>query len=232
MRSRRTRAAARRVALRQRAAPDALVSGGSIRVAATTRPTATRAALLGGAWLGALAMLAPDAAQAQQGPFVYVPNNGDVPGSVSVIDTPTNTVAPTAIPVGLSPVAAAVRGDESLVYVTNQGGSNTVSVINTATNTVVATIPVGIVPQLLAVTPDGTRVYVPNQGSDTVSVINTATNTVVATIAAGSQPVTAGVTPDGARVYVTNINANWFPSSTLRPIRWWPPSTSDLGLPA
>jgi YVTN family beta-propeller protein/autotransporter-associated beta strand protein len=208
MRSRRTRAAARRVALRQRAAPDALVSGGSIRVAATTRPTATRAALLGGAWLGALAMLAPDAAQAQQGPFVYVPNNGDVPGSVSVIDTPTNTVAPTAIPVGLSPVAAAVRGDESLVYVTNQGGSNTVSVINTATNTVVATIPVGIVPQLLAVTPDGTRVYVPNQGSDTVSVINTATNTVVATIAAGSQPVTAGVTPDGARVYVTNINAN------------------------
>ena len=105
-------------------------------------------------------------------------------------------------------MAAAVRGDESLVYVTNQGGSNTVSVINTATNTVVATIPVGIVPGLLAVSPDGTRVYVPNQGSDTVSVINTATNTVVATIPAGSQPVGAGVSPDGARVYVTNTNAN------------------------
>ena len=105
----------------------------------------------------------------------------------------------------LSPVAAAVRGDESLVYVTNSGGSNTVSVINTATNTVVATIPVGSVPQLLAVSPDGTRVYVPNQGSNTVSVINTATNTVVATIPVGSQPVGAGVSPDGARVYVTNI---------------------------
>ena len=105
-------------------------------------------------------------------------------------------------------MAAAVRGDESLVYVTNQGGSNTVSVINTATNTVVATIPVGIVPGLLAVSPDGTRVYVPNQGSDTVSVINTASNTVVATIPAGSQPVGAGVSPDGARVYVTNTNAN------------------------
>jgi YVTN family beta-propeller protein len=106
--------------------------------------------------------VAPNAAQAQQGPFVYVPNSGDVPGSVSVIDTPTNTVAPTAIAVGLSPVAAAVRGDESLVYVTNQGGSNTVSVINTATNTVFAIIPAGSGPVGVGFTPDGTRVYVTN----------------------------------------------------------------------
>src|SRR5205823_13392112 len=145
MRSQRLRSRTARVAARQRSAPGAAVSAPAIQVAASAaRPRATRAALLGGAWLGALAMLAPDAAQAQQGPFVYVPNSGD--GTVSVIDTPTNAVAPTAIPVGPSPTAAAVRGDESLVYVTNRGGSNTVSVINTATNTMVATIPVGIVP--------------------------------------------------------------------------------------
>jgi YVTN family beta-propeller protein/autotransporter-associated beta strand protein len=166
-------------------------------------PRATRAALLGGAWLGALAMLALDAAQAQEGPFVYFPNSGD--GTVSVIDTPTNAVAPSAITVGLSPVAAAVRGDESLVYV-SKAGSNTVSVINTATNTVIATIPVGTVPLFLAVSPDGTRVYVPNEGSNNVSVINAATNTVVATIPVGTQPVSSAVTPDGARVYVTNTN--------------------------
>ena len=59
---------------------------------------AGRAALLGCAWLGALAMLVPDAVQAQQGPFVYVPNLNS--SDVSVIDTPTNTVAPTTIPVG------------------------------------------------------------------------------------------------------------------------------------
>ena len=53
--------------------------------------------------------VAPHAARAQQGPFAYVPNSGD--GTVSVIDTPTNAVAPTVIPVGVSPVAAAVRGD-------------------------------------------------------------------------------------------------------------------------
>jgi YVTN family beta-propeller protein len=50
--------------------------------------------------------------------------------------------------------------DESLVYV-SKAGSNTVSVINTATNTVIATIPVGTVPLFLAVSPDGTRLQCP-----------------------------------------------------------------------
>ena len=165
-----------------------------------------RLSLLASAWLGGIAAIVPaDISRAQSGPFLYVPNSGS--NNVSIVDTPTNAVAPTAITVGLSPVAAAVRGDESLVYITNFS-SNTVSVINAATNTVVATIPVGNFPQLVAVSPDGTRAYVANQGSDTVSVINTATNTVVATIPAGSQPVGPAVTPDGARVYVTNFNVN------------------------
>ena len=166
---------------------------------------AGRAALLGGAWLAALVILAPAAVQAQQGPFVYVPNLND--SDVSVIDTPTNTVAPTVISAGLGPLAAAVRGDQSLVYVTNLG-DNTVSVINTATNTAVATVPVGNSPTLIALSPDGTRAYVANQGSDDVTVINTATNTVVTTIPVGSQPIGPAVTPDGTRVYVTNSGAN------------------------
>ena len=148
------------------------------------------------------------------------------------IDAPTNAVASTAIPVGMSPVAAAVRGDEWLVYVTKSGGSNTVSVINTATNAVVATIPVGIVPEIVAVSPDGTRAYVANQGSDTVSVINTSTNTVVATIPAGSQPVGVGVTPNGTRVYVTNINASTVSVINAATILWSPPSQSELIQPA
>ena len=166
---------------------------------------AGRAALLGGAWLAALVILAPAAVQAQQGPFVYVPNLND--SDVSVIDTPTNTVAPTVISAGLGPLAAAVRGDQSLVYVTNLG-DNTVSVINTATNTAVATVPVGNSPTLIALSPDGTRAYVANQGSDDVTVINTATNTVVTTIPVGSQPIGPAVTPDGTRIYVTNANSN------------------------
>ena len=44
-------------------------------------------------------------------------------------------------------------------YITN-AVSNTVSVIDTATNNVTATVPVGIEPTGVAVSPDGTKVYV------------------------------------------------------------------------
>ena len=59
----------------------------------------------------------------------------------------------------------------------------------------VATIPVGLGPIGVAITPDGTRVYVTNDNSDTISVIDTATNTVVATIPVGSGPVAVAITP-------------------------------------
>ena len=78
------------------------------------------------------------------------------------------------------------------------------SVIDTATNTVTATITVGAGPVGVAVSPDGTRAYVTNLGDDTVSVIDTATNTVTATIPVGDDPVGVAVSPDGTRAYVTN----------------------------
>src|SRR4051812_22549353 len=65
-------------------------------------------------------------------------------------------------------------------YVTN-GGSNTVSVIDTGSNPVVATIAVGPLPRGVAITPDGPRAYGANAAS-TVSVIDPATNTAVASI--------------------------------------------------
>src|SRR5690606_25411291 len=60
-------------------------------------------------------------------------------------------------------------------YITNYD-DNTVTVIDTATNTATATIPVGINPFGVAVNPAGTRVYVGNNGDSTVTVIDTATN--------------------------------------------------------
>ena len=73
--------------------------------------------------------------------------------------------------------------------------SNNVSVIHTATNTVVKTIPVGTSPVGVAVTPDGTKVYVANIGSNTVSVIARPGNTVVATIPVGTGPVGVAIGP-------------------------------------
>src|SRR5262249_34616045 len=92
-------------------------------------------------------------------------------------------------------------------YVTNSG-SKTVSVIDTAANTVVATVPVGDFPDGVAITPDGTHAYVVNHFSDTVSVIDTGTNTVVATAPVGSFPDKVAITPDGTHAYVTNGGSN------------------------
>ena len=52
-------------------------------------------------------------------------------------------------------------------------GSNTVSVIDPATNTVVATIPVGDSPYGVAINPTNGLVYVTNVHSNTVSVVST-----------------------------------------------------------
>lgn len=67
------------------------------------------------------------------------------------------------------------------MYIVNKG-NNTVSVINTTTNTVIATIPVGASPDQVTILPDGTFAYVTNQVDNTVSVIDIATNMVIATI--------------------------------------------------
>ncbi|MCA1683605.1 MAG: hypothetical protein LC708_00515, partial [Actinobacteria bacterium] len=63
------------------------------------------------------------------------------------------------------------------MYVVHES-EGTVSVISTASNTVVATVPVVERPSGVAVSPDGSRVWVTGRG---ISVIDTATNAVVAT---------------------------------------------------
>ena len=63
---------------------------------------------------------------------------------------------------------------------------------------------VGKRPYGIAVSPDGSKVYVTNEYSNTVSVIDTATNTVTATVPVESYPSGVAVSPDGTRVYVVN----------------------------
>jgi YVTN family beta-propeller protein len=93
----------------------------------------------------------------------------------------------------------------SVVYVSNID-SNTVSVIATDKNRVVATISVGGDPTGVAVTPDGTRAYVISNGG-TVSVIDTVTNSVLTTFSlvnvGGLRAV--AISPDGTRVYVSHL---------------------------
>ncbi|MFJ9846064.1 IPT/TIG domain-containing protein [Kitasatospora sp. NPDC101155] len=107
------------------------------------------------------------------------------------------------VPVGAGPIGIAITPNGRHAYVANNGDS-TVSVIDTAFFTTVATIPGLAGPVGVALGPSGTSAYVTNAGSGTVSVIDTATNTVTATITVGANPIGVAVTPDGSHIYVAN----------------------------
>ncbi len=139
------------------------------------------------------------------GKKVYV--TGD---AVAVFDTSTKNVA--YVDLGADPVGVVVTPDGRKVYVANRG-RNTVSVIDTATNTILTSIPVGVHPYGVAVTPDGKKVYVTNFDSEpsTVSVISTSTNKVITTVpvlvsGGAHNPTGVAVSPDGKKVYVAGYN--------------------------
>ncbi|HEX6666638.1 MAG TPA: PKD domain-containing protein [Solirubrobacterales bacterium] len=92
------------------------------------------------------------------------------------------------------------------VYVANTQ-ANAVSVIDTATNRVTATIPTGPFsgPYTLAISPDGQTVYAVNLDGNSVIAISTQTKSVVgAPIPVGKDPAGIAITPDGRRAYVSN----------------------------
>ncbi len=78
----------------------------------------------------------------------------------------------------------------------------TVSEIDAATNTVSATIPVGVNPDAVAVTPDGAHAYVTNESSQTVSVI------AVPVLSAGTVP--AATVGDAYSFTVPAVNVTSF----------------------
>jgi YVTN family beta-propeller protein len=134
--------------------------------------------------------------------------------------------------VGEGPDGVAVNSVGTRVYVANFK-SNTVSVIDTATNRAIATIPVGSQPSGLTVNLAGTYLYVANNAGNTVSVVNTATNTVIATIPVGDTPQGISVNPVGTRVYVANFGnstVSVIDTATNRVIATIPVGSSPQGV--
>ena len=84
---------------------------------------------------------------------------------------------------------------------------NVLTVVDGATNTKGPRISLGasggsILPQAMAMAPDGDRIYVVNEIDSTISVVSTATNAVVETwptALVGTSPLAVAVSPDGQR---------------------------------
>jgi uncharacterized repeat protein (TIGR01451 family) len=95
---------------------------------------------------------------------------------------------------------------EPVAYIAN-AGSNTVSVIDIATNIVTATVNVGSHPWGIAVTPDGKKVYVANMNNSSISVIDVPRKKVIATVKVGIFPIGVAFTPNGTEAYVANYGS-------------------------
>src|ERR1700686_1845065 len=92
-------------------------------------------------------------------------------------------------------------------YVSN-GKSNTVSVIDLRTFSLLKTIAVGSEPTGIAANRKKNEIYVVNAGSDNVSVIDAEMNTVVATIGVHARPYFIDVAQDGKHAYVANSGSS------------------------
>ncbi len=153
------------------------------------------------------------------GTEVYVTNTNS--GTVSVIDTVTNSVVAIvdvkgyARGIAVNPTGTKVYvASDFMDYDSERATHGIVSEIDTATKTVTATIKVGVNPYGVAVSPNGTEIYVVNRDSSTISIVDTTTKKFKATIPVGDGdyyypynnegPTGVAIAPDGKKLYVTS----------------------------
>jgi len=140
------------------------------------------------------------------GTVAYIANCCNHPSTVNIFGTSNGEQSPQWT-VGLNAYGAVYSPDGTKVYVSNSN-SQTVSVVEAATGITLATIPAGFSEGAMAISADGSRVYVSSYEYAYLShivAINTATNR-IAGVMTFSGAVLAGlaVSPDGSKLY-TNV---------------------------
>lgn len=125
-------------------------------------------------------------------------------GSVTVIERASGALR--SIPTGAGAEGLDVTPDGREVWVTNRG-ANTLSVVDVATDSIVATLDAGgEFPIRLKFTPDGRQAFVSNARSNAVAVFDARSREALGTIEVGRMPVGIQMTPDGSRAFVANTN--------------------------
>ncbi|MCH9630069.1 MAG: hypothetical protein S4CHLAM37_00620 [Chlamydiia bacterium] len=130
---------------------------------------------------------------------------------ISVIDVETNTVEHTNIDTNtfVSPMDIVISPDGQRAFISYRYEG--VAVIDIKTNQVIEYLTAGFSePSGIAITPDGTKVYVLNYADSSVSIIDTRTYEVDDTsLTSGfALPRNIAITLDGTKAYVTNQSSN------------------------
>ncbi len=143
---------------------------------------------------------------------VYV-LSANVPGFA----TPVSPQLVGAIPTGSHPAGLTFSKDYTKLYVANSQ-SDTVSVVNTATNAVTATILLrpegarglpGATPNNLALSPDGKTLYATLADMNAVAVVDTGRSRLLGYLPVGWYPTAAVVSPDNQRLLVANAKGHY-----------------------
>jgi DNA-binding beta-propeller fold protein YncE len=161
-------------------------------------------------------------------------------GTVSRVDLASGAVTHT-IPVELHPTAIVWDEPRHRVYVAN-GNKDSVSVIDDRQNRVVHTIALqafgskaaGIAPTALAVSGDGTKLYVACGGLNAVAVVNTAGATIEGFIPTAWYPSALSLSPDGKYLAVAallGVGSGWNEAPTKRYVHAYRGSISVIDLP-
>lgn len=120
------------------------------------------------------------------------------PGSSTTVSVAADNTLGTSGPATVTWNATTPPGSSGLSVAPASG----VQPIDVATLTAGTPVTVGTQDERLAVSPDGSQLWVANQGDGTASDVSLATDTVTHTITVGSAPFGVAVTPD--QVYITN----------------------------
>lgn len=166
----------------------------------------------------------PQAPGARSTSRLYVTNEAS--GDVTIIDIAKNKAVAT-LAVGKRPRGIQKAPDGNWVYVALSGSvpngpergekggkgdkdagapdksADGIGIIDTKSATLIGKLPSGSDPEQLAVSIDGTRIYISNEDSAEMSVINLSGRKIEASYKVGEEPEGVGVSPDGKWVYVT-----------------------------
>jgi YVTN family beta-propeller protein len=162
-------------------------------------------------------------AASPNGQFLLASNDGQSTQSLEVVDAATGTVIQTIPYTGNEALSFGIvfSPDGSKAYV-SAGGNNKIRVYSIVGETLTEQAPIVLppgpirpffgdqapYPDGLALSANGSLLYVANNLGDSVSIVSTATGATLVTTPVGHNPYTVALSGDGKTAYVSNWGAN------------------------